>query len=117
MTRWRCLNHRTNGATAEDSGVDAVAGMRRDKDYGATTFESELYLTSLLPTPHNPKGHGRDNLLQTAVDGCEGRRGATKTSGPDDPKPRRRRPDVDSSGAEFLQQRGQRGWRLHGLSQ
>ena len=28
-----------NGTTAEDSGVDAVAGMRRDKDYGATAFE------------------------------------------------------------------------------
>ena len=37
--RRRCLNHRTNGAAAEDSGVDAVAGMRRDKDFGATAFE------------------------------------------------------------------------------
>jgi hypothetical protein len=37
--RRRCLNHRTNGATAEDSNVDAVAGMRRDKDFGATAFE------------------------------------------------------------------------------
>src|ERR1700676_263832 len=52
--------------------------------------ETLLSLTTLLPTLHNSKDHGRDNLLQTAVDGCEGgRRGATKTSGPDDPKSKR----------------------------
>ena len=56
--------------------------------------EALLSLTSLLPTPHNPKDHGRDNLLQTAVDGCEGgRRGATEASGPDDPKSKRSRAD------------------------
>ena len=56
--------------------------------------EALLSLTSLLPTPHNPNDHGRDNLLQTAVDGCEGgRRGATKASGPDDPKSKRSRAD------------------------
>ena len=54
--------------------------------------EALLSLTWLLPAPHDPKDHGRDNLLQTAVDGCEGgRRGATKTSGPDDPKAKRSR--------------------------
>jgi len=54
--------------------------------------EALLSLTSLLLTPHNSKDHGRDNLLQTAVDGCEGgRRGATETSGPDDPKSKRSR--------------------------
>ncbi len=56
--------------------------------------EALLSLTSLLPAPHNPEDHDRDNLLQTAVDGCEGgHRGATKTSGPDDPKSKRRRAD------------------------
>src|SRR5260370_16694116 len=56
--------------------------------------EALLSLTSLLPTPHNPKDYGRGNLLQTAVDGCEGgHRGATKTSGPDDPKSKRSRAD------------------------
>jgi hypothetical protein len=56
--------------------------------------EALLSLTSLLPTRHNPKAHGRDNLLQTAIDGCEGGRcGATKTSGPDDPKAKRSRAD------------------------
>jgi hypothetical protein len=56
--------------------------------------EALLSLTSLLPIPHNPKDHDRDNLLQTAVDECEGgRRGATKTSGPDDPNSRRSRAD------------------------
>ena len=54
--------------------------------------EALLSLTSLLTTPHNPKDHRRDNLLQTGVDGCEGgRRGATKASGPDDPKSKRSR--------------------------
>jgi hypothetical protein len=54
--------------------------------------EALLSLTALLSTPHGPKDHGRDNLLQTAVDGCEGgHRGATNTSGPDDPKGRRSR--------------------------
>src|SRR5260370_38343904 len=50
--RRRGLNHRPNGATVEDSGVDAVAGMRRDKDHGATTFEegrsSVAHLVSAL---------------------------------------------------------------------
>jgi len=49
--------------------------------------EALLSLTALLSSPHGPEDHGRDNLLQTAVDGCKGgHRGATTTSGPDDPK-------------------------------
>ena len=56
--------------------------------------EALLSLTSLLLTPHNSKDHGRDNLLQTSVDECEGgRRGATTISGPDDPKAKRSRAD------------------------
>ena len=56
--------------------------------------EALLSLTSLLSTLHDPKDHGRDNLLQTAVDGCKGgHRGATKLSGPDDPKGKRNRAD------------------------
>ena len=56
--------------------------------------EALLSLTLLLPTPHNAKVHGRDNLLQTAVDGCKGGpRGATTVSGPDDPKGKRSRAD------------------------
>ena len=56
--------------------------------------EALLSLTLLLTTLHNPKDHGRDNLLQTSVDECEGgRRGATKTSGPDGSIPERSRAD------------------------
>jgi hypothetical protein len=56
--------------------------------------EALLSLTALLSTPHGPEDHGRDNLLQTAVDGCKGgHRGATTISGPDDPKGRRGRAD------------------------
>ena len=56
--------------------------------------EALLSLTLLLPAAHNPHDHDQDNLLQTAVDGCEGgHRGATKTSGPDDPKSKRGRGD------------------------
>ena len=59
------------------------------------SMEALLSLTLLLPTPHNSeKNTGRDTLLQTAVDGCEGgRRGATTISGPDDPKSKRSRAD------------------------
>ncbi len=54
--------------------------------------EALLSLTALLSPPHDPKDHGRDNLLQTAVDGCKGgQRGATTISGPDDPKGKRGR--------------------------
>jgi hypothetical protein len=53
-----------------------------------------LSLTSLLSTSHDAKHHDRDNLLQTAVDGCKGgHRGATTVSGPDDPKGKRSRAD------------------------
>ena len=33
------FRHRRNGATTEDSGVDALAALRRDKDYGPTAPE------------------------------------------------------------------------------
>lgn len=56
--------------------------------------EALLSLTALLSPPHDPEDHGRDNLLQTAVDGCKGgHRGATTISGPDDPKGKRSRAD------------------------
>jgi hypothetical protein len=56
--------------------------------------EALLSITSLLSTPHNPKSHDRDNLLQTAVDGCEGgHRSATTLSRPDIPKSKRSRAD------------------------
>ena len=56
--------------------------------------EALLSLASLIASQHDSKDHGHDNLLQTAVDGCEGgRRGATTTSGPDDPKGTRCRAD------------------------
>jgi len=53
-----------------------------------------LSLASLIASPRNSKDHVHDNLLQTAVAGCKGgRRGATTTSGPDDPKRKRGRAD------------------------
>ena len=53
-----------------------------------------LSLTALMAAPHNAHDHHRDNLLQTAVDGCEGGpHGATKASGPGDPKGTRSRAD------------------------
>jgi len=53
-----------------------------------------LSLTAVLSIPQDPEDHRRDNLLQTAVDGCKGgHRGATTTSGPDEPKGKRRRAD------------------------
>jgi len=56
--------------------------------------EALLSLTFLVSPPLDPKDHVHGNLLQTAVDGCEGGgRGATKTSGPDDPRGRRGRAD------------------------
>ena len=49
-------------------------------------------LASLISSQLDSKDHVHDNLLQTAVNGCKGgRRGATTTSGPDDPKGKRRR--------------------------
>ena len=48
-----------------------------------------LSLAPLIASQLDSRDHVRDNLLQTAVDGCKGgRRGATTTSGPDDPKER-----------------------------
>ena len=48
--------------------------------------EALLSLASLLATPLGPPNHVYDNLPQTAVDGGkEGYRGATTTSGPEDP--------------------------------
>jgi hypothetical protein len=56
--------------------------------------EALLCLTVLLSPLQDPEDHTRDNLLQTAVDGCKGgQRGATTISGPDDPKGRRSRVD------------------------
>lgn len=67
----------------ECAGIKIAERPRLGKD-------ALLSLTVLLPALHNPKEHGRDNLLQTAVDACEGgHRGATKTSGPDDPRSKR----------------------------
>jgi hypothetical protein len=46
-----------------------------------------LSLASLITSQLDFKDRDHDNLLQTRVGGCEeGRRGATSTSGPDDPK-------------------------------
>ena len=54
--------------------------------------EALLSLTAVLAIPHSAEDPGRDNLLQTAVDGRKGgRRGATTISGLDDPKGKRRR--------------------------
>jgi hypothetical protein len=48
--------------------------------------EALLSLTSLLATQLDPENPIYDNLPQAAVDGCkEGCRGATTSSGPDDP--------------------------------
>jgi hypothetical protein len=56
--------------------------------------EALLCLTALIMTPRDVEDHVRDNLLQTVVDGRRGgQRVATRTSGPDDPKGRRRRVD------------------------
>ena len=56
--------------------------------------EALLSLTSLVCAPLGSEDHVHDNLLQTAVDGCEGGcRDATKASGPADPKRRRSRAD------------------------
>ena len=46
-----------------------------------------LSLASLITSQLDFKDRVHDNLLQTRISGCEeGRRGATSTSGPDDPK-------------------------------
>jgi hypothetical protein len=51
-----------------------------------------LSLASLITSQLDFKDRVHDNLLQTRISGCEeGRRGATSTSGPDDPKGMRRR--------------------------
>jgi len=52
--------------------------------------EALLCLASLIASHLDSEGPVHDNLLQTTVDGCKGgRRGATKTSGPDDPRRKR----------------------------
>jgi hypothetical protein len=49
--------------------------------------EALLSLAVLISSHLDSKGHVHDNLLETTVDGCKGgRRGATATSGLDDPK-------------------------------
>jgi hypothetical protein len=46
-----------------------------------------LSLASLITSQLDFKDRVHDNLLRTRISGCEeGRRGATSTSGPDDPK-------------------------------
>jgi hypothetical protein len=42
---------RDAAATTEDPGVDVVAGMRRDKDYGAIAFEQGSSSVSHRVTP------------------------------------------------------------------
>jgi hypothetical protein len=55
--------------------------------------ESLLSLMLLL-SPHVREDRDHDNLLPTAVDGCKGgHRGATKTTGADDPGRKRNRAD------------------------
>jgi hypothetical protein len=54
--------------------------------------EALLSLTSLIASHPDSEDHVHDNLLQTAVDKCKGgRRGATTTSGPDEPNRERSR--------------------------
>jgi hypothetical protein len=56
--------------------------------------EAVLSLALLISPQLDSKDHLHDNLLETPVEGCKGgRRGATTTSGPDDPKGMRRRAD------------------------
>ena len=45
-----------------------------------------LSLASLIISQLDSKDPAHDNLRQTHVSGCEGGRGGTSTSGPDDPK-------------------------------
>jgi hypothetical protein len=54
--------------------------------------EALLSLAVLISSHLDSEDHVHDNLLQTTVEGCKGgRRGATTTSGPDDPKRKRGR--------------------------
>jgi hypothetical protein len=56
--------------------------------------EALLSLLPLIASQPDSKGRAHDDLLQTPVSGCEGgHRGATSTSGPDDPKGMRCRVD------------------------
>jgi hypothetical protein len=56
--------------------------------------EALLSLTSLVSSPPGSEDHVHDNLLQTAVGGCEGGcRDATNVSGLADPKRKRSRAD------------------------
>jgi hypothetical protein len=60
--------------------------------------EALLSLASLISSQLDSKDHVHDNLLETPFDGCKGgRRGATTTSGPDDPKGMQRRADGHSN--------------------
>jgi hypothetical protein len=52
--------------------------------------EALLSLAVLIASPLDSEGHVHDYLLQTTIDECKGgRRDATTTSGPDDPKRKR----------------------------
>jgi hypothetical protein len=54
--------------------------------------EALLSLAGLIASHLDSEDHVHDNLLEATVDGCKGgRRGATTTSGPDDPKRKRGR--------------------------
>ena len=59
--------------------------------------EALLSLAVLISSHLDSQDHVHDNLLETTVDGCKGgRRGATTTSGPDDPKGERASADKRS---------------------
>ena len=90
------LGRRPDREAVEDSSVDAVAGLRWDKDCGQPNLSKQalLSLTSLLALPLEAEDQVRDNLLQTVVDGCKGgHRAAITTSGPGDRKARGHRAD------------------------
>jgi hypothetical protein len=73
--------------------------------------EALLSLASLISLPPASEDHAHDNLLQTAVEGCKGgRRGATTTSGPDDPKRKRDRAAGRSDTHRSDRSHGPRFW-------
>ena len=67
-----------------------------------------LSLASLITSQLDSKDPDHDNLRQTRVSGCEGGRGATSTSGPDDPKGMRCRANGRSDTCRSDQSHGTR---------